>query len=97
MKRTEPISLGEALDKFFSGRKLYQGNIEGRALELWCEVVGEYVAEATEDVYIRNGIIFVHFKSPSVRSDVMTRKLYIVSEINRRLGGGKAIRNIVLR
>ncbi len=97
MKRTDPISIGEALEAFFSGRKLTQGSIEGRALELWGEVVGEYVAEATEDVYIRYGVIYVHFKSPSVRSDVATRRLYIVSELNRRLGEGRPIKNIVLR
>ncbi len=96
MKPTDPISIGEALDKFFSSRRLSQGLVEGRAVELWSEVVGEYIASATEDVYIRNGVLYVHFSSPSVRADVMTRRNFLVNEMNVRLGR-RALCNIVLR
>lgn len=96
MKRTEPVSIGEAFETFFAQRRLRQGNAEGRALELWREIVGDYVADATEDMYIRSGVVYAHFKSPSVRADIATRKLFIIDEINRSLGS-KTIRNIVLR
>lgn len=96
MRPTDPVSIGEALAEFFAKRKLSQGSIEGRAVELWAEVVGDFVAEATEDVYIRSGVIYVHFSSPSIRADVMTRRNFIVSELNERLGS-RAVRAIVLR
>lgn len=96
MKRTDPISIGEAFEAFFAQRRLNQGNAEGRALELWREIVGDYVADTTEDMYIRSGVVYVHFKSPSVRADIATRKLFIINELNHRLGR-KSIINIVLR
>lgn len=96
MKPTDPQSIGEALTEFFAKRKLSQGSAEGRVIELWSEVVGDFVAAATEDVYIRKGVIYVHFSSPSIRADVMTRRNFIVSEINEKLGS-RAVINIVLR
>lgn len=96
MKPTDPVSIVDALTQFFSSRHINQGLMEGRALELWSEVAGEYISAATEDAYIRNGVIYIHFSSPSVRVDVMTRRNFLVSELNRALGG-RFIRNIVLR
>ncbi len=96
MKKIEPVSVGEALREFFERRKLSQGCAEGNAIEYWAEVVGDYVASATEDVYIRNGIIYAHFSSPSVRMDVMTRRNFIVAQLNEKLGQ-RVIKNIVLR
>ncbi len=96
MKRTDPITIGAAFEAFFAQRKLNQGNAEGRALELWREVVGDFVANATEDMYIRSGVVYVHFVSPSVRADVAMRRMLIVNELNRRLGA-RAVRNIVLK
>lgn len=96
MKRTDPISLGEALSQFFAGRRLRQGVAEGAALDLWADVVGSYVAAATEDVYIRAGVIYVRFSSASVRATVITQRNYIVSQINERLGA-RTVRSIVIR
>lgn len=96
MKRTEPISVGEALREFFEQRQLGQAFVEGRALSLWAEVVGQYAASATEDVYIRNGVIYVTFSSAAVRAEVMMRRNFIIADLNRKLGS-KAIRSISLK
>ncbi|MFI3299141.1 MAG: DUF721 domain-containing protein [Rikenellaceae bacterium] len=97
MEKTEPKPISEAFSELFRERDLQRGSIEGQAKELWGEVVGDYVATATEDVYVRGGVIYVHFKSPVVRADVMMRRNFIVRELNRRLGVATAIRTIVLR
>lgn len=96
MKRTEPITVGEALMKFFAERRRAQGDVEGKALDLWRDVVGDYVADATEDLYIRKGVVYAHFKSPSVRADIATRRNFIINEINEALGK-RAVINIVLK
>lgn len=96
MKRTDPISVGDALTDFFEQRRLRQGVAEGSAIDLWGEVVGPYVAEATEDVYIRAGVIYVHFSSPSVRVEVVMRRNFIISELNEKLGS-RTVRSIVVR
>lgn len=96
MKRTDPISVGEALQDFFERRRLSQGTIEGRAVALWGEIVGPYAAAATEDVYIRSGVIYVTFSSASVKAEIMMRRNFILAEINRELGT-RSVRAIVLK
>ncbi len=96
MKRQEPVSIGQALCDFFDRRKLGQGVLEGQAVDLWTEVVGSYIAESTEDVYIRRGVIYVKVTSPVVRMDLSMRKAHIIAELNRLLGT-RAVINLSLR
>lgn len=96
MKRTEPMHVGALLEEYFRDRALGPATMEGRAVELWAEVVGGYVAGYTEDVYIRAGVIYVTFSSPSVRSEIFMRRKTLVGELNARLGK-KVVKNIVIR
>ncbi|CDN32938.1 Zn-ribbon-containing protein [Mucinivorans hirudinis] len=96
MQRTDPQSLSELLQDFFEQRKLRGALIEGRAVEVWAEVVGEYVASFTEDVYIRDGILYLSFSSAAVRSEIHIRKRFFVAKINEAIGA-KAVKNIVIR
>lgn len=70
--------------------------MEGRAVELWAEVVGEYVARVTEDVYIRNGVLYVSFSSAAVRAEIFMRRRLLMDQLNTRLRG-RVVRNIVVR
>lgn len=96
MKRTDPVAVGEMLDQFFKERQLRGAVYEGRAVEVWAEIVGKYVAKYTEDVYIRAGVIYVTFSSAAVRSEIHIRRRYYVTQINEKLGA-KVVRNIVIR
>lgn len=94
MKKTDPISVGDILGDYFRNRPLAAGLAEGRAVEVWREVVGDYVAQYTEDVYIRAGVVHVTFSSAAVRSEIYIRRRYIIDRMNEALGGKfvKAIR-----
>ena len=70
--------------------------MEGRAVELWAEVVGEYVARVTEDVYIRNGVLYVSFSSAAGRAEIFMRRRLLMDQLNARLRG-RVVRNIVVR
>lgn len=96
MRRTEPLSVGELLDQYFRERAMGPASMEGRAVELWAEVAGEYVSKCTEDVYIRGGILFVSFSSASVRAEVFMRRKLLIAQLNARIRA-KVVRNIVVR
>ncbi|MEG2479654.1 MAG: DUF721 domain-containing protein, partial [Mucinivorans sp.] len=78
MKRTEPQTIGELLSEYFAQRQLLGGVVEGRAVELWSDVVGPTVARYTEDVYIRQGVLHVTLSSSAVRSEVHMRRRYFI-------------------
>ena len=90
------MSVGQLLDEYFRNRQLGPAAREGRAVELWAEVVGEYVARVTEDVYIRNGVLYVSFSSAAVRAEIFMRRRLLMDQLNTRLRG-RVVRNIVVR
>lgn len=90
------MSVGQLLDEYFRNRQLGPAVMEGRAVELWAEVVGEYVARVTEDVYIRNGVLYVSFSSAAVRAEIFMRRRLLMDQLNARLRG-RVVRNIVVR
>lgn len=96
MRRTDPILVGEMLDDFFEQRRLRSAVNEGRAVELWAEIVGEYVAQFTEDVYIRGSVLYVTLSSSAVRSEVHIRRRYYITLLNEKIGT-RAVRNIIVR
>lgn len=88
--------VGELLDEFFKNRPVGPASMEGRAVELWAEVAGEYVAGCTEDVYIRGGVLYVSFSSASVRAEVFMRRKLMVAQFNELLRA-RVVRHIVVR
>ncbi len=96
MRRTEPLPVGELLRDFLEHRSLGKATLEGQAVELWAEVAGTYVANCTEDVYIRQGILYVHFSSAAVRSEIFMRRRSLVEQINTHLRT-RVVRQIVVR
>lgn len=96
MRRTEPMRVGDLLDEFLKERALGPASMEGRAVELWAEVAGEYVARCTEDVYIRGGVLYVGFSSAAVRAEVFMRRKLLMAQLNALLRA-KVVRNIVVR
>lgn len=96
MKKTDPVAVGEMLEDFFQQRRLRSAVIQGRAVEVWAEVVGEYVAQYTEDVYIRDGVLYVTMSSAAVRSEIHIRRRHFITQINDRIGT-RAVTNIIVR
>lgn len=88
--------MGELLDEFFREKARGAASMEGRAVELWAEVAGEYVARCTEDVYIRAGVLYVSFSSAAVRAEIFMRRKLLGAQLNALLGR-KVVRNIVIR
>lgn len=96
MRKTEPLTVGELLAEYLDQRAMGPANMEGRAVELWADVVGPHAASFTEDVYIRAGVIYVTFSSASVRSEIFMRRRAIVDALNQAIRA-RVVLKIVIR
>ena len=90
------MRVGDLLEEYLRDRAMGPASMEGRAVELWAEVVGDYVARCTEDVYIRGGVLYVSFSSAAVRAEVFMRRRWLVAQLNARIRA-QVGRNIVVR
>jgi len=60
--------------------------LQKRLMDSWSEVVGEFVAKYTENMYIKNQTLVVHLTNPAMRSDLSMMRREIVNKLNAHVG-----------
>lgn len=86
MKRTEPISIKQLIDKVMLEGDSRDVMLQQRASFLWTEVVGSTVNRYTFRRYVENGVLHVYITSASLKNDLSFLRNSIIKEINGRLG-----------
>jgi predicted nucleic acid-binding Zn ribbon protein len=59
---------------------------EFRLLRSWSELMGPMVAKRTEDLYIRNGVMYVKLNSASLRNELSFGRAKLVNLLNEAAG-----------
>ena len=57
-----------------------------RLVDAWPVVAGEFIAQYTGDVSIRNQTLYVHLTSPALRADLSMRRSELVQRLNEYVG-----------
>lgn len=86
MKRTEPISVKQLIDKVMMEGDTRDTVMQQRASFLWTEVVGAGVNRYTFRRYIDKGVLHVYITSAALKNDLGFMRHNIIREINSRLG-----------
>lgn len=86
MKRTEPISIKQLIDKVMLESDTREAMMQQRASYLWTEVVGSGVNMFTFRRYVDKGVLHVYITSASLKNDLGFLRQNILKEINSRLG-----------
>lgn len=86
MKRTEPISIKQLIDRVMLEGDTRETVMQQRASYMWTEVVGAGVNRYTFRRYVDKGVLHVYITSAALKNDLAFMRRNIVEEINRRLG-----------
>lgn len=86
MRRTQTRLIGDILEEFFKRPYVARKIAEGKLPEFWREVVGEHVANLTNEVRLERGILHVSVSSSVVRNDLFYRRDQLAQLINQRAG-----------
>ena len=86
MKRTDPISIKQLIDKVMLESDTREAMMQQRASYLWTEVVGAGVNRFTFRRYVDKGVLHVYITSASLKNDLGLLRQNILKEINGRLG-----------
>lgn len=60
--------------------------LQKRLIDSWSEVMGQLIANYTDDLYIRNQTLFVKLKNPALRSELSLQRQDIVRRLNNHVG-----------
>ncbi len=91
----DPKPIGEALKAFLNAQK-WSGKYESHQLKAdWAKIVGDFVAQQTEKVEIRNKKIFIRVSQPTLRYELLMQKTSIIYRVNSHFGK-RVIEDVVL-
>ena len=79
-------SINTVLDSFLNNSGLSSGVNQQKAMEFWSEIVGDKIAENTEAVSVKHGVLFVKASSSTWSQELQLKKKEVLSKINKRIG-----------
>ena len=88
--------VGTHIQHFFAKNGKIDLLLEQQAVELWAETVGEFIAQQTSRISVKQGIIYANIPNAALRFEIMGRRSQIVAKINEAIGG-EVIKGIILR
>lgn len=79
-KREEPI--GDLVMQFLRIEGLETPLLEYRVMQAWPKVAGPTVAKYTGQMYVRDGMLHVQIKSPSLRQNLSMYQTELANKLN---------------
>jgi len=86
MKYNKSESITDLLNLYLRTEGLESPLNEYRLMAAWPVVVGDIINRNTQNMVIKNQILFVDVKSPVVRHELMMRREELVETLNREVG-----------
>jgi predicted nucleic acid-binding Zn ribbon protein len=95
--RTNPPKPLKELVKSFLDDVPYRKRLKrGMILSLWDEIVGEAIAEQTQNLRFEHGRLVLNVKNPAWRQEIHMKRFSIAKKLNDEVGE-KIIKEIVVR
>jgi predicted nucleic acid-binding Zn ribbon protein len=88
--------VGEVIRKILRMEGLETPLNQYRLVDAWKDVVGQGIANYTQQIYVKNQTLFVHLTSPVLRQELMMTRQILVRRLNEK-AGAQVITDIVFR
>ena len=90
MKRTDPMSIRQIIDKVLDNSSRKNEYREQRAMSYWPDVVGPGINRLTQRRYVSRGVLHVYVSSAPLKTELEFQKSSIVAALNS-LAGAEAL------
>jgi predicted nucleic acid-binding Zn ribbon protein len=85
-KPNEFQTIGDAVRQMLGTFRLETKFDEASLLASWERLVGGPIAKRTKKVYISNKVLYVEFKSPSMKNDFLLHKSHVLQMFQKEFG-----------
>lgn len=86
MKKSNEILLKDAISAFLKDNNLESKLNETRIISSWEEVVGKLISRHTNQMYIKDRILFVKVDSAALREELSYQRSKLVKKLNAATG-----------
>jgi len=95
IKKSNEYSLKEAIEELLNTYSIKRKIEQTKVLQSWQKVCGEIIDKHTENIYIRNKILFVKVNSAPLKNELFYAKSKLLKYLNKE-AGGEVIEDIIL-
>lgn len=85
-RKSNESTMREAVDRLLKAYRLEDKMNELTIIERWEKIMGKPIALRTEEVYIKNKVLFIKLNSSVMRSELQNAKAKIIELINNDAG-----------
>jgi len=97
MKRTNSLHISSVLQDFYKENpQLWQKILEIRIQRAWGEILGPMVMQSTQNLYIKNRVLYVFLSSSVLRNELILNRKRLLTSLNE-YAGAEVVRNLVIR
>lgn len=96
MRRTNDLTLKDAIKNLLNAYKLKGKILETRLLGAWETLVGDTVAKYTDDLYIRDKKLYIKVSNATIRQELLYSKEALLKQLNV-FAGENALDDIIVR
>ncbi len=97
MKRQNTQRIGEVIRDFFDQNPELQKRIlETRVKRGWGEVLGSHILQYTQQIYVREGVMYVSLSSAALRSELNFCRDRLLKSLNE-FAGEPVLRDLIIR
>ncbi len=86
MRKSNEILLKDAIEAFLKDNKLDTKLNETRLIGAWEEVAGKLIARHTNQMYVKDRILFVKVDSAALREELSFQRSKLVKKLNKAAG-----------
>ena len=96
MKRNNTEQVGDVIRRLLRQEGLETPLNEYRLIEAWKDGGGPAITHYTQNLYIKNQVLYVHLSSSVLRQELSMSRTLLIRNLNTRVGA-QVIVNIVFR
>ena len=96
MRRTESISMKDAIGEFLERYRLKKKFDQTEVISLWKTMFGPVVANRTTQLFFRDGKLFVSLSSSVLRQELSMNKAKIIQSLNEEMNQ-EVVKEIVFK
>lgn len=86
MERKYPTPIKQIIESVLKSQHLEEGILKVRAVNLWGELLGPQIKNATTSAYVKDCVLIVSVRSSVIRSELLLLKDKIIQRMNEDLG-----------
>jgi predicted nucleic acid-binding Zn ribbon protein len=96
MRKNNTEKLGKVIEDYIEALDVKGKLKEVRLIRSWEEIVGKTIAKKTDNIYIKDGKLFVEMNSSIARNELSMLKTSLIGRLNEK-AGSKVISDIIIK